>query len=364
MHISKQYFRNIDALRFVVFPLVFFTHAFVSADPAVKDSRVFRLVSSYAHLGPVALDCFFVMSAFLITWIIFEEEQQTGRFRFGRYLVRRCLRIWPLYFLTVALGYLIVMSVKGAAPLPPARHFFLFTLNFYMAEHGFSFLFFLTILWSIAAEEQFYIVWALCLKYLRKYFSEICFSIILLSVLFRVLNYNDRFQLYFSTFTICADFAVGALVARMAFGRSRFFERLTRVPKGLNALFYVFLILNLVCYKLIYFTYFTVVLERLIFSVLFAYLLIEQNFGRHSLFKAGDSRVLAYLGKPSYGLYIYHGILITFFSKLAARYHWDGNLWMVLLVNPLIILALTIAVALLSYEFVEKKILKLKAKFY
>jgi peptidoglycan/LPS O-acetylase OafA/YrhL len=361
---KKQYFRNIDALRFIVFPLVFFTHAFVSSDPDIKGSSVFRVIADYAHLGPVALDCFFVMSSFLITWIILEERSSTGQFKFGNYFIRRCLRIWPLYFLVVGLGYAVVMSVKDASPLPPLYHFLLFTLNFYIADHGFSFLFFLTVLWSITAEEQFYIVWAFCMKYLSRYFTEICVSLILLSVFFRVMNYNNGLQLYFSTFNICSDFAIGALLGRMAFERTGFFERLTNVPRPVNILFYVFMIANLVLYKVIYFNYFTVVFERIIFSLLFAYMLIEQNFGKHSFFKAGNSKWLTYLGKPSYGLYIYHAIVITIFSKLAAQYHWDGNLTAVMIINPLIMLVVTIILAILSYEFFEKKVLRLKKKFY
>src|ERR1051325_9102135 len=107
-----------------------------------------------------------------------------------------------------------------------------------------------------------------------------------------------------------------------------------------------------------------VVFERLIFSLLFGFVIFEQVFAKNSFFKSGNSRVLTYLGKISYGLYIFHGIVIAFFSKLAAQYHLDGSMLGVLIVNPLIILVLTILFSVLSYELAEKRILKLKQKFY
>lgn len=361
---EKHYFRDIDALRFLAFALIFITHTFISSDPKVLASGAYTLVTEYSHLGLVALDCFFVLSSFLITWIILEEQKASGAFKMGNYLIRRCLRIWPLYFLTVFLGWTVALCLGNFHGLPPWYHFVFFTLNFYIAEHGPYFFFFLVFLWSIAAEEQFYILWAVCLKFFKHYFSEICVSLILLSLFFRGINYSNNDRMFFSTFNICGDFAIGALVARMAFEKRKLFTKLVSLPRSTIILFYIFLLLNLVLYRMLYFNFVSVLFERLIFSLLFAFVILEQNFSEHSFFKVGNSKVLTYLGKISYGLYIYHGIVITFFSKLAGRWGWDSSSFSVFVINPILIFGLTVLISVLSYEVMEKRILKLKQRFY
>ena len=361
---SRPYFKEIDALRFAAFALIFLSHTFVSGDADALRAGWYAEASARAGAGLTALEFFFVLSGFLITRLIFEEQERGGGFDFKKYFVRRSLRIWPLYFFTVMLGYAVALSGHASHELPPWYHFVFFTLNFYVAKNGTAFLFFLVFLWTIAVEEQFYIFWGLMMKWGRKYFTELCAGMIMLSLFFRAMNFRDEYGMFANTASVCGDFAVGALLARMSFYRTAFFERMVNVPRWMIVLVYTALICCLVFYRSIFMDYAAVVFERLIFSLLFGFAILEQVFAKNSFFKSGNSRVLIYLGKISYGLYIFHGIVIAFFSKLAAQYHWDGNKWSVLLVNPLIILLLTILFSVVSYELFEKRILKLKQRFY
>ncbi|HEY6160533.1 MAG TPA: acyltransferase [Bacteroidia bacterium] len=363
MNSTRPYFKEIDALRFMAFALIFLSHVFVSNDEHVLHAGWYTRASAGASAGLTALEFFFVLSGFLITRLIF-EEQGSGGFDFKKYFARRSLRIWPLYFFTVALGYAVALSGHASHQLPPWYHFVFFTLNFYVAQHGTAFLFFLVFLWTIAVEEQFYIFWGLAMKWGRKYFTELCAGMILLSLFFRMMNFRSEYEMLANTFGVCGDFAVGALIARMSFYRTQFFERSQNTSRGVIVLFYALLLSCLVFYRMIFMSYGMVVFERLIFSLLFGFVIFEQVFAKNSFFKSGNSRVLTYLGKISYGLYIFHGIVIAFFSKLAAQYHLDGSMLGVLIVNPLIILVLTILFSVLSYELAEKRILKLKQKFY
>ena len=77
------------------------------------------------------------------------------------------------------------------------------------------------------------------------------------------------------------------------------------------------------------------------------------------LFKRFD-----YLGKIALGLYFYHGIVITLFSKIMLHYTIANNPWQVMFLNPLIMLSLSILLASLSYNYFEKPILAFKSKFY
>ena len=106
------------------------------------------------------------------------------------------------------------------------------------------------------------------------------------------------------------------------------------------------------------------IFERLVFALFYGFLVADQAFNPRTLFKAGTYEQLSKLGIISFGLYCYHGIVITLMSKLAGIYGYDRQDWLVFFLNPLIAFVLTIFLAMLSYHFFEKKILKLKYKFY
>jgi peptidoglycan/LPS O-acetylase OafA/YrhL len=113
------------------------------------------------------------------------------------------------------------------------------------------------------------------------------------------------------------------------------------------------------------FTHVTAILfERLYFSILFALIIAVLCYSTYvPVFQTFFNR-FDFLGKISLGLYFYHGIVITIFSKLMVHYTIADNTWQVMLVNPLIMLTLSIICAYLSYNYFEKPILALKNKFY
>ena len=101
--VTKRHFETFDALRFLAFFKVFLYHLPFSHWP---------LFNSIKAGGDLGVRLFYVLSGFLITCIIAEEKQQTGRLNFKHFMVRRILRIWPLYYLMVAFAYLtpLIMS--------------------------------------------------------------------------------------------------------------------------------------------------------------------------------------------------------------------------------------------------------------
>ena len=126
---------------------------------------------------------------------------------------------------------------------------------------------------------------------------------------------------------------------------------------------YFLFFLNVIFYKSIYASPMLQIFERLIFSLFFAFIILEQSFSNDSLFKLGKWKFSNYLGSASFGLYCYHGVLITIFIKLSEHYTWNFSAFQIFILNPLILFLATIAVTALSYEFFEKRILKFKEKF-
>jgi peptidoglycan/LPS O-acetylase OafA/YrhL len=364
---GKRYFENLDASRFIAFVAVFLTHTFYSNDPVIKSSNAWIFVQSHLQLGLLALDYFFVLSAFLITWIILEEYRDTGSFKPGLFLIRRALRIWPLYFLIVAIGFIGIYALSSSQqsePLPSLFYFLTFTLNFYIASNGYHFLFLLVFLWSISVEEQFYIFWAFFLKYFRKHLVAGCMGLIILSLIFRASQLDNENQLSFNTLSALSNFAMGALAARLAFYRGAFFEKVVLLPRWAIAGLHILFFLNVAFYHHIYHHPAMVVPERFIFSLFFAFFILEQSFCEHSFLKIGGWKPVNYLGRISLGLYCYHGVVITLLIKAAEKYSFTSDPLYVFLLVPIAVFCCTILLAILSHELLEKKVAKLKNRFY
>ncbi len=134
----------------------------LAAGPAISHHVSF---SSYLKLQEIAqsLDfgvcLFFFLSSFLITRLLLIEREATGRIRTSRFYLRRCLRIWPLYFFFLA----VVISLSGFFPVlhvssPRLLAAMLFVGNWAAVLHGWDSMA-IQPLWSVSVEEQFYIIW-------------------------------------------------------------------------------------------------------------------------------------------------------------------------------------------------------------
>jgi peptidoglycan/LPS O-acetylase OafA/YrhL len=362
-----HYFENLDATRFLGFFHVFLAHCFFTTSTAVKQSQAFHFVDVTIKAGFLGLDYFFVLSAFLLTWLALNERHKTGQFHATFFMIRRGIRLWPLYFLLVLGVYLIhdVLSERfDWNVLPPLRTFLLFYSNFYIIEHGQKFLFLLVFFWSIAVEEQFYLFWAFVLKFLHRYIVWICFALILSSLIFRAVFLKDNEQLAFNTLSVAGNFGMGALAAVWAFRSSNFRTLFANRSRAFYVLVYLIFLLLLLNYFSWFNDGFMLVFEKLIFSVLFVVFIMEQCFAEKPLIAFGQFKNMTYLGQLSLGLYCYHGVVLTFIIPLLRSYGLAERPFQVFFLNPLIILFLTLLIAVFSYEIFEKKVHNLRRYFY
>ena len=134
----KTYFENLDALRFLAFMFVFSSHLFFSNNTFLTNelSSFRQYLSPYAYVG---IGFFFTLSSFLITWILLSEIATNNSFNLKNFYARRSLRIWPLYFLIVTIGYLFIplfcTLLKIPFPhLPGIWWFLTYTSNFYFGS--------------------------------------------------------------------------------------------------------------------------------------------------------------------------------------------------------------------------------------
>ena len=361
---GKKHFEHLDAMRGTAFLLVFLGHVLHGSlkESGGLGARIFE----YFKQGTIGLDLFFVLSGFLITWITLEEWKKRQGFAWGKFMIRRILRIWPLYFLLVAIGFGLhsYYGASGSAePLPHLGWFSGFILNFQLAEHGPAFLFPLVILWSISVEEQFYLFWGLVIKFLRKALIPIALVMIVASIIFRWYYADDKDLIYFHSIAVAGDFAIGAIVAAIAMRGGNIFDKLRNAPRLLWLCFYLLFMLTFALHPWLFEHKLSIASERMWYSFLFAGILFEQAFAQNRLIAWGRAGILNHWGKLSYGMYGFHALVIVAVFTLFEGQGWLSQMhaWVTM---PLLIFLGTWGISIISWHSFEKSALKLKHKFY
>ena len=361
-----KYFKELNSLRFIGFVGIFFGHVFFSNDIEIVNSKIYSSLYSYGKiLGFISIDSFFVLSSFLITWKGLEELKVTKKFRFKNFLIRRSLRIWPLYFLVILLGFLIELMksyyTQDISSLPSFWGFILFILNFDIIKNGYEFLFFMVFMWSISVEEQFYIFWALVLKWFQNHLLKVSLLIILISIIFRIYFIDDSLNLNFHTVSALGNFGVGALAAIAAFRNSFLITKIRDFSKTQIVIIYLISLLIFIAIPSLQNHDLFIVIQRVLFSFVFAFIILEQTYCQQSIFKLSRIKYFNFFGKISYGLYCYHGIMITIVLKFSD--YFSESLFTSIFIFPTLIFCGTLLFSHLSYKFFESKILKLKTKY-
>lgn len=361
-----KYFKELNALRFIGFVGIFFGHVFFSNDIEIVNSKIYSTLYSYGKiLGFISIDSFFVLSSFLITWKGLEELKVTKKFQFKNFLIRRSLRIWPLYFLVILLGFLIEFMkpyyTQDISSLPSFWSFILFILNFDIIKNGYEFLFFMVFMWSISVEEQFYIFWALILKWFQNHLLKISLLIILISIIFRIYFIDDSLNLNFHTVSALGNFGVGALAAIAAFNNSILITKIRDFSKTQIVIIYLISLIIFIAIPSLQNHDLFIVIQRVLFSFVFAFIILEQTYCQQSIFKLSRIKYFNFFGKISYGLYCYHGIMITIVLKFSD--YFSESLFTSIFIFPTLIFCGTLLFSHLSYKFFESKILKLKTKY-
>lgn len=361
---KSKYFIELNSLRFIGFLGIFFGHVFFSNNLEIVKSPIYTVFHDYGKiLGFISLDSFFVLSSFLITWKALEELQFSNGFSFKNFLIRRTLRIWPLYFLVVFLGYFIFYTETyfnhQINPLPSFWSFVFFILNFDIIENGYEFLFFMVFLWSISVEEQFYIFWAIILKWFNNHLTKISMGLILISLIFRFYYLNSPLNLNFNTLSTLGNFGVGSLVAISAFKKDKTFLFIQQLSKNKVIFLYASMLLIFLISPVLWKINFFVIIQRLVYSILFAFIILEQSYCKNSIIKFSSIQFFDFFGKISFGLYCYHGLIIAIILKLDL----NQSLLFNIIIYPILILISTIFISYISYQYYELKFLKLKTRY-
>ena len=108
---SKKHFENLDGLRFLAAISVIFAHCTVFIPFSANNPVSTVLSKMFLYNGDLGVNFFFVLSGFLITYIILEEKQ-TGNFSIKSFYIRRVLRIWAVYFIVVFASVILSYAIE------------------------------------------------------------------------------------------------------------------------------------------------------------------------------------------------------------------------------------------------------------
>lgn len=360
-----MYRPELDLLRFLAFLAVFVVH---DVDYTIGffvqhgiSQWAAKIVVSIAHAGMYGVDVFFVLSSYLITELLLRERALTKTLNVGAFYVRRVLRIWPLYYFFMALAALTPF-------LNPHGYFsvrYVLPCLFLMGNWGFIWFglprSIVIPLWSVSVEEQFYLVWAPVVARLsRRQIVYAAVALIAVANFSRIVDLYlglNRGQVWVSTFSHLDSIAAGILVAVLWRASNPFFNPLRRVVLFSAAVCCVV--------GVAYFDFGTTNSTGHLSApgVLIGYPVVALASAAILLAFLGSSlrsRPLEYLGRISYGLYIYHLTAILVVNRLI-RGGGRGpvHAFMVLALA----LGLTIAMGAASYSLIEKPFLRLKRRF-
>lgn len=378
INLTRPFFENLDALRFLAAFSVFVFHyvrELKSFLPISPDNKLYNYIQIFTDKGSLGVNFFFVLSGFLISYLIFHEHENKGFFNLKNFLIRRTLRIWPLYFLIVIIGFaLFPLIIEGYSTEHKWYNYVFFLANFDEIKYGLNdSINFLTSPWSIAVEEQFYLFWGILFfvhfkvfKFSPRYYI---FALFIFAFVFRIMfKENDRI-LYYHTFSVMPDILMGSLFAYLYYKKHKLLNSIINLKKGWIILIYLLGFLMIIAKNKIFIGDW-IIMERFMIAGYFTFILMEQIILKNSPFQWGKIKLFSKFGKISYGIYLYHLLIIFLLTKLMNYLILNfqnevGNLnyWLVLLFFLLSFIG-TIVIAAISYQFFEKPILNLKKRFY
>ncbi len=318
---------------------------------------------SLIELCSMGLCLFFTLSAYLITSILLAEHEKNGVISVRKFYIRRILRIWPLYFFGIALGIGFAILFQRSSDITGFVWYLLFAGNLYCIAFGWMANPF-SPLWTISIEEQFYFVWPWVIRWFSRRGMIACAFLFIVAANITLFILGQRHanmgrEVWANTFVQFEMFAVGIL---LAFAKNHLAWRNTGI--GLLLILAGPLLWFFTCLHFYYQQSPGSVAAISGPNLVVHYLLITLGCAAilHGFCMIGPSHFpdwATYLGKISYGLYVYHILAIDFSHALLVSFH--GTTFVV--ASALVALSLTIVMAVISYAFLESPFLRIKKRY-
>lgn len=395
MSTAKVYFPGLNGLRFFAAAAVIFTHielikkflkfgshwldmdriSYATPFEAILRKEISWLTPLISNAGPLGVIFFFVLSGFLITYLLFVESETTGKISVLKFYWRRILRIWPLYFVMIILGFFI---------LPLSNFFFIPAQNAnfekYFWENFALFMLFLPNLafsiyqtavpnigqlWSIGVEEQFYLIWPWVMKKAKSFIRAIImFTLFMILLKVVVLFLSSKFPT--DTLLVLKKFFAMSKLECMSIGALGAYVLHFKREKVLAFVYRPFVFFIAVAFIPIGILFVPMKIQdgiHILYSFCSLVLILNVSTNKNCLLKL-ENKVFDFLGRISYGIYMYHMMVAAFvlhFVKDVLHFNMDLGPKESIFVY-LSVLLITIFVATISYYTIELPFIKRKKK--
>ena len=347
---SKFFRPELDSLRFIAFILILIHH---------NTFMHIYFIDQIKNIGWLGVDIFFCLSAFLLTRLLMLEQEEFGSINIMNFFIRRILRIWPLYFIYVIIAIVFSWHTHVITIHNWVRVVGLLTFsdNIFAAFNGYNPIRFTGHLWTISYEEQFYLLLPFVIRYFTKsnvikapWFLAICFFIgffIRLSFIYFKAGHPTIWVLPVTHFE--------SVLIGMLFGYCYpTLDKINPIIFFLCAVVSISIILllpgtgSITYHLMILYPCIGMASGSIVSFILFSRSQIVKIFFKY--------RPLAFLGRISFGLYVFHNFCISMIFYFLKESQTT-------LLTFLLSLFLTIALATLSYVLLESPFLKMKRQF-
>lgn len=366
MTLKRPYFANLDGIRAVACLMVFVAHIwdYLNNRQSIHPAESWVYTNFIDGLGTTGVCLFFVLSGFLITTLLLREKEARGTISLKNFYARRILRIWPVFFLVVFLGFVVVPLVSGNfSANETGKHlpwYLLFVNNFDQIATGFTGFGndSLGVLWSVAVEEQFYLLWPIVILFTNKrWFGFIIVLIMFASAIFRKLNVTNTDIITFHTLSVMSDLAIGSLSAWTYLYRQ---ENNSTRRRIIN---YFLLIILLLLNKILLNEPENAFLGRFFLAAFFGFLIEDQVRNETGWLRFSSAKWLSKFGIITYGFYCFHLFVIMGMQKLNAVLGIKSLSTVVFTAEAIAVFLITTAICIVSYRYFEQPILRLKHRF-
>jgi peptidoglycan/LPS O-acetylase OafA/YrhL len=344
---------SLDGLRAFAIINVILAHSFVHLQPV---DPILKVLNWVAFNGRAFVSFFFVISGFLITYLLVQEFEQVGKINLKNFYIRRVLRIFPAYYLYLLCFFCLVLLGYFKVTFAEAICAIFFVYNYLPTHQAFG----LEHTWSLNVEEQFYLFWPGLLYLLKpKRALYLASSLVLLNPLIRLLsdyiqpiipaiqNHQVALTLHFNL-----DYLMMGSVMGLSYGKSQFdllLEKLFKLKAHFVAAFLVFIV-SPILLRLCWNNYLYV--QGLIEAPSMALLIIWCV--KNPVSKLGlilNSKPAIAIGTISYSLYLWQDLFMP--KGIAGIFSYF----------PLNLIPIFLC-ASGSYYFVERRFLKMRARFH
>jgi peptidoglycan/LPS O-acetylase OafA/YrhL len=309
-----------------------------------------RWIAVPTGAGWAGVDLFFVLSGYLVGGLLFSEYTKTNDIRFGRFLFRRALKIWPSYYF-----YLLFQVIVRRHPLSTFLVQNLSNLQNYLGsslEHT----------WSLAVEEHFYLVLAAIFIIWRRYrlatewilatCCTLCVAILALRICLVLLGHRAGIVAY--THTRLDSMLFGVILAWISFFNQPLFQRLLRSKYTLTACAAIAVVFALSIPKS------SPIMLTVGFTVLYlgaAALILLASAQSSTIEASRPARAIAWIGLYSYTIYLWHLSVREPIHKAVLRVHLATVSWWL---SPILETGAAIVIAMIASRLVEWPMLKIR----